>query len=117
MIRIFILFIVSFLFLLNPQIALGDDLCQDCPKWHGRSPYGDYCKGHRWGWYGSKRRVKDIKEAEKIIKEFFSSYKDIKIMIVRERRHFFEAEIRDNRNNLIDIVIVDKRTGRIRSIY
>ena len=29
----------------------------------------------------------------------------------------FEAEIKDKNNNLLDIVIVDKRTGRIRSTY
>ncbi len=52
-----------------------------------------------------------------ILKRYFSQYKDINITNITERRFFFEAEIRDKDQNLIDIVIVDKRTGRIRSIY
>lgn len=30
---------------------------------------------------------------------------------------YFEAYVRDKKGNLLDRVIVDKRTGRIRSIY
>jgi hypothetical protein len=36
---------------------------------------------------------------------------------LRERENYFQAEIRDGRGNVIDRVIIDKRTGRIRSIY
>lgn len=78
-------------------------------------PYGDYCPMS--GWYGAKKRVKTINEAEKILKEYFSKYEDIKIGRVKERRRFFEADIKDRNDNLIDVVIIDKRTGRIRSIY
>ena len=46
-----------------------------------------------------------------------SKYDDIRINNIKERKWFFEAEIRDKKNKLIDVVIVDKRTGRIRSIY
>lgn len=115
--RIFILSLAFLLYILNPHIALSDEQYQDSPKWRGKSPYGDYCQGKKWGWYGAKKKVKDAKEAENIIKEIFSSDKDVKIVNIREKRFFFEAEIRDKKNNLVDIVIIDKRTGRIRSIY
>jgi hypothetical protein len=81
--------------------------------WNG--PYGDYCP--MWGWYGAKKPVRTIKEAERILKEYFSKYEDVKVGKVKEREWFFEADIKDKNNNLIDVVIVDKRTGRIRSIY
>jgi hypothetical protein len=112
-----VLYLILLLFLLmKPIDAQGEELCSDCP-WHGKAPYGDYCQSQKRGWYGSKKKVKDAKEAENIIKEFFSSYGDVKVTIVREKKFFFEAEIRDKMNNLIDIIIVDKRSGRIRSIY
>lgn len=34
-----------------------------------------------------------------------------------ERDLFYQADIRDRRGMLIDKVIIDKRTGRMRSIY
>ncbi len=36
---------------------------------------------------------------------------------ITEREWYFEADIRDKTDNLVDRVIVDKRTSRIRSIY
>ncbi|WP_333654011.1 hypothetical protein [Dissulfurispira sp.] len=69
--------------------------------------------GMVWG----KKPVRTIKEAERILKDYFSKYEDIKIGKVKEREWFFEADIKDKNNNLIDKVIIDKRTGRIRSIY
>lgn len=116
--RVFILNLI-FLFIISalPYNALGGDICPDCPRWQGKSPYGNYCPSPERGWYGAKRKVKNVKEAMDILKRYFSQYKDINITNITERRFFFEAEIRDKDQNLIDIVIVDKRTGRIRSIY
>jgi hypothetical protein len=36
---------------------------------------------------------------------------------IEEKEGYFEADIRDPNGNLMDKTIVDKRTGRIRSIY
>jgi hypothetical protein len=49
--------------------------------------------------------------------QYFSSVEGVAINNIREKDWFFEAEIRDKQNNLRDIVIIDKRTGRIRSVY
>jgi hypothetical protein len=83
----------------------------------GRHPHGNYCEGRGWGWYGERKEVKTQAEAKKILKQYFSSYDDIRISNIKERKWFLEAEIRDKENTLIDVVIIDKRTGRIRSIY
>lgn len=80
------------------------------------SPYGGYKKGKTDSSYGEKRPVTSVEEAKKVLSEYFAK-KDVQIGEIREQKLFFEAEIRDKSNNLVDKVIVDKRTGRIRSIY
>jgi hypothetical protein len=81
-----------------------------------RIPYGDYCQGYKRGWYGARKAVKTPEQAREILQEYFSD-SDVKIGEIREKRRFFRVEILDKNNNLTDIVIIDKRTGRIRSIY
>lgn len=80
------------------------------------SPFGSYCKGSEWGWYGARKIVKTAGEAEKMIKRFFLPEK-VSVANLREKTTFFEAEVRGNNNTVIDTVIVDKNSGRIRSIY
>ena len=80
------------------------------------SPYGGYAEGSKWGWYGARIRVGTVEEARNILNDFYSD-KNVAIRAIKERRWYFEAEIRDEDDNLLDRVIVDKRTGRIRSIY
>ena len=80
------------------------------------SPRGGYKKGAAETGYGEKRPVTTIEEAREALTEYFAK-KDVKIGEIREQTLFFEAEIRDKNNNLVDKVIVDKRTGRIRSTY
>jgi len=77
-----------------------------------RSPYG----GSRQGEYGEKKAVPTAAEARKTLKEYFSK-RDVTIGEIREKEFYFEAEIKDKQDKVIDKVIVDKRTGRIRSIY
>jgi hypothetical protein len=84
--------------------------------WQDRAPYGHYCPGSQWGWYGAKKSIKTPEEARKLLEEYFKGH-DVVINTVREKEWFFEAEIKDKNNTLLDIVIIDKRTGRIRSIY
>ncbi|MBI4691748.1 MAG: hypothetical protein HY754_16025 [Nitrospirae bacterium] len=79
-------------------------------------PYGDYCPGYKRGWYGARKTVKTSEQAREIVKEYFSGA-DVKIGGIKERKRFFRAEIFDSNHSLTDIVIIDKRTGRIRSIY
>lgn len=78
----------------------------------GKYPYG----GSREGEYGEKKEVLTPGDAERILRQYFSK-KNVTIGEIREKELYFEAEVRDENNKVIDKVIVDKRTGRIRSIY
>ena len=106
--KLLLLIIVLTAFVLLP----GSDV-QAMNGWWG-SPYGDYCPMQ--GWYGARKPVRTADEAKKILQEYFKS-DAVVIGDIKERRWFFEAEIKDKNNKLLDIVIVDKRTGRIRSTY
>jgi hypothetical protein len=103
--------LITFIFLFDSH-AWARDGC-----WGGRFPHGNYCEGPGCGWYGERHPVTTRSEAEKILKQYFSPVDDVVISKIRERQWFFEAEIRDKKNKLVDVVIIDKRTGRIRSIY
>jgi hypothetical protein len=79
--------------------------------------YGQYWRSDKWGWYGARKAVRTPVEAREILEKFFMTNRGIKVGKIRARRYFFEADI-INRNGIrIDLVIIDKRTGRIRSIY
>ena len=75
-------------------------------------PYG----GSREGAYGEKKEVLTAGDAERALRQYFAK-KNVTIGEISEKDLYFEAEIRDKDNKVIDKVIVDKRTGRIRSIY
>lgn len=89
-------------------------------EWRGKTPYGDYSPGYKKKWYGARISVKTAEEAKKILLEYFSK-DNVKIGQITERRWFFmaffRAEILDKNDVIVDVVIIDKRTGRIRSIY
>ena len=90
----------------SPRVVYSADAQGD------RSPYG----GTGSGSYGEKKEIVTKEEAEKVFKEYFAK-KNVKIGEVKEKELYFEAVIRDKNDTVIDKVIVDKRTGRIRSIY
>ena len=95
------------LFLLDSSV-----LAMGC-RW--RVPFGGYCTGPEWGWYGAGMAVKSVEEARKIVQAYYSK-DDIKIGGIRDLEYFYEVEIKDRKGALIDVIIVDKRTGRIRTI-
>lgn len=78
---------------------------------YGYYPYGE--SGRR---YGERRVVAHSQEARRLLRDYFSG-RDVRIGDIRERPLFFEADIRDRRGTLVDKVIIDRRTGRIRSMY
>lgn len=77
---------------------------------------GNYPYGESRGGYGERKVVSSVQEARRTIREYFTG-RDVKISDIRERELFFEADVRDRHGALVDKVIVDKRTGRIRSTY
>lgn len=82
-----------------------------------RPVYGHYLLGPRWGWYGARRIVRTPVEAREIIEKVFITNRGIKVGTIRERAHFFEAEIVNMNGARIDLIIIDRRTGRVRTIY
>ncbi len=82
-----------------------------CPR-----PYGGYCRGPRWGWYGANQPVTTSDEARKHLEKYFEG-QDVTIGTIAEKSTYFEAEIRNTAHEVIDKVIINKRTGRIRSVY
>ena len=104
-------FLVTLVMLSGSYVQAADR----CPG--ERFPQGNYCEGWRRGWYGERKAVSTQEEARRILREYFSSVKGARIGHIKERKWFFKAEIRGRDNELLDVVIIDKRTGRIRSVY
>jgi hypothetical protein len=85
-------------------------------------PFGGYCRGPRWGWYGAPRDVKSTSEVRQLLKEFL---KDTELSVgeIRDMGRFYEADIVEAEENaeggiaVVDVLVVDKRTCRIRSKY
>ncbi|HMK60244.1 MAG TPA: hypothetical protein VK452_03750 [Dissulfurispiraceae bacterium] len=87
-----------------------------CPVASGEMRQKAFPYGETRGGYGERKAVSNGEEARRMIKDYFSG-RDVRIGDIRERELFFEADIRDKRGALVDKVIIDKRTGRIRSTY
>jgi hypothetical protein len=79
-------------------------------------PYGGFKQGNKRGVYGKPFVVRNKDEAMEIAKKYFEN-KHVKFGIVSERRKFFIIEVLDENDNLIDVILIHKRSGRIRSIY
>lgn len=105
------LFTGSLGFLVSPLPARAE-----CGWCEGRRPYGDYCDDWRSGGYGANDPVKTAEEARKRLERFFED-DDVVVGKITDRESYFEADIRNPAGELVDRVIIDKRTGRIRSVY
>jgi hypothetical protein len=79
-------------------------------------PYGGYCQGPQWGWYGASVPVRTEPEARKYLDTFFQG-QDIVVGTITTRGRHFVADILDKKGKLVDRVILDRRTGRVRSIF
>jgi hypothetical protein len=79
--------------------------------------YGYFIHSDKWGWYGARREVKTPLEAKEILDHIFVRNTNIKTITIRERAHFFVAEIKNKNDAMIDLILIDKRTGRVRSMF
>jgi len=82
----------------------------------GGRPYGGYCEGPHWGWYGARLPVTTMGDARKHLEKYFEG-QDVVIGTITEQGMFFKTDIRDHEGKLLDQVIIHKRSGRIRSIF
>ena len=76
------------------------------------SPYG----GSQRGGYGERRAVQSRGDAQRMLNDYYMK-RSMRIGPIRENRFYFEADVMDKDNRFMDRVIIDKRSGRIRSIY
>lgn len=96
--------------------ARADDRPMGPPLMRDHRPYGGYCKGPQWGWYGARTQVRTEREARRHLVKFFEG-QDVTIGPITERERFFRAVILNAQDQVVDHVIINKRTGRIRSLY
>jgi hypothetical protein len=116
--RILILITVVFVFIALPAVSSAQPWRRGMHDTYERPPYGQFCPGMRGDPYGARRPVRSTDEAKQILGQYFESTgKKVGIGAIEERRWFFIVELLDLEGTLIDKAIIDKRTGRIRSIY
>ncbi|QOX79932.1 hypothetical protein FY034_13640 [Trichlorobacter lovleyi] len=93
------------------------------PGWRGRHkagemgphPFGDYCPRRHADHYGARQPLQTPDEAKERLRIFFN-VPAAQISLHREVRMGYIADITNADGSLLDRVIIDKRTGRIRSI-
>lgn len=81
----------------------------------GRVPYGAYCPNRRTDHYGARQPVRTGPDARERLLQFFGA-DEVSIANLVERPRHFRADILDKQGKLLDTVIIDRRSGRIRSI-
>ena len=105
-IELFLVLILSFLLL-----SFSDAAAE-----HGKNsttPYGDYCK--KYSHYGSNKVMHDHVHAEKALTHYYGK-KGLVVKLLSRKNRFIKANVIKNKE-IVDTIIFDLRTGRIRSIY
>ncbi len=77
------------------------------------TPYGDFCT--QCGKYGTCASLQTDYDAETALKDYYSK-KGLGVKIEKKGERFIRARI-NNKSEVVDIIIFDRKTGRIRSIY
>lgn len=73
--------------------------------------------GKRLGdWYGASHPVDSVEEARGLLLNYFAGQGHT-VTDVTEKKWGYRAEIVDKSGKIIDRVMIDKRSGRIRSLY
>jgi hypothetical protein len=101
--------------------AAADSLYAEPPVRQEKSEcqptYGHYWRSSKWGWYGAKKPVKTPVEAKQIIEQVMMQKSNIKVVRITERPHYFIAEMINHKGVVVDLILIDRRTGRIRSMF
>lgn len=80
--------------------------------------YGNYAPSERWGWYGARREVKTPLEALEILQKIIViHHTGIRVGKIREGVRFYMAEIVNTKGQVVDVIVIDRQSGRIRSAY
>jgi hypothetical protein len=79
------------------------------PEMRGR------CGKRRGDWYGARQPVTTAAEARTLLQNYFTG-QEYTISEVTEKKWGFKADIFNKSGAVIDRVMIDKRSGRIRSL-
>jgi len=74
------------------------------------------CGKRRGDWYGARQPVSSVAEAERLLSNYYAG-QEYSVSGVTEKKWGFKAVILDKDKKVIDQVMIDKRSGRIRSLY
>lgn len=77
------------------------------------TPYGDFCP--RCSKYGNCKTPMGHDDAKKAMLNYYHK-KGFFVEIEKKKGRFIRAKIK-NKNDVVDVIIFDRHTGRIRSIY
>lgn len=100
---VFIFILFAPLFSGAYSISSGDEI----------TPYGAYCP--LCGEYGYCTKQPTQKEITNALKSYYLK-KGLRVVLIKQDGRFAEAEVYKNME-LVDKILLDCRTGRIRSIY
>ncbi len=101
-----------------PILPAGSPAQPMGPGMSRNGPYGHFCPGMQWGPYGIRKPVATVEQAKKLLEDYLSRDKQgLKVGRIVEMNTYFEAEIFDSNKSPVDRIIIQKRSGRIRSIY
>lgn len=101
-----LIIIYFYLFLPLGSVQASDN---DVPA----TPYGDYCR--MYSHYGRNKIMLSQEYAEKALQHYYRK-KGVDIKMLNRRGRFIKAHILKD-NSIIDTILFDRHTGRIRSIY
>lgn len=104
--------IVGVSLLLAAMLHSESAACRECGC---NKTYDGYCNNQRWGWYGARKSVQSVEEARRDLTEYYAD-SGAKVGKIKDKSGYYEAEVLNKDNKLMDRVIIHKRSGRIRSI-
>lgn len=93
----------------------GGEWCRSGGKECRSGGHGN-CGKRRGDWYGARRAVSSPEDARSHLAAYFTG-RNVTISDIREKQWRFEADVKSQNGEVVDRVIIDKRSGRVRSIY
>lgn len=118
--------IIIMLIIISAQTALAFGPGPEMRGGFGSGGNGRQCleSKERRGWcgklrgdhYGARHPVKTAQEAQRLLNSFFSDT-DLTVTDLTEKKWRYHATVIDKNGAIVDRVIIDKRSGRIRSIF
>ena len=105
--------LVYFLILIVSLLCLSVSGVLAWPQGKQVTPYGDFSP--QCGKYGTCNTIMTDYDAEKALRDYYNQ-KGLNVEIAKKGGRFIRARIYD-KIGIVDIIIFDRHTGRIRSIF